>query len=276
MDATTLSRTSALQHKIQTWVEAPIFVNTILALIVINAIILGLETSPGIMAEWGNLITALNSVLLAIFVVELLLRMFAWRQRFFTDPWSLFDFVVVVIALVPASGSLSVLRALRVLRVLRIVSSVPSMRKVVAGLLRALPGLGSISVLLLLIYYVAAVIATGLFGQSFPDWFGSIGSSFYTLFQVMTLESWSMGISRPVMEIYPYAWAFFIPFILIATFTMLNLFIGIIVNTMQSLGENDAEKAQVAQALEHQRERDELHAKLDAIHAELQQLKARN
>lgn len=276
MDATTLSRTSALQHKIQTWVEAPIFVNTILALIVINAIILGLETSPGIMAEWGNLITALNSVLLAIFVVELLLRMFAWRQRFFTDPWSLFDFVVVVIALVPASGSLSVLRALRVLRVLRIVSSVPSMRKVVAGLLGALPGLGSISVLLLLIYYVAAVIATGLFGQSFPDWFGSIGSSFYTLFQVMTLESWSMGISRPVMEIYPYAWAFFIPFILIATFTMLNLFIGIIVNTMQSLGENDAEKAQVAQALEHQRERDELHAKLDAIHAELQQLKARN
>lgn len=150
------------------------------------------------------------------------------------------------------------------------------MRKVVAGLLGALPGLGSISVLLLLIYYVAAVIATGLFGQSFPDWFGSIGSSFYTLFQVMTLESWSMGISRPVMEIYPYAWAFFIPFILIATFTMLNLFIGIIVNTMQSLGENDAEKAQAAQALEHQRERDELHAKLDAIHAELQQLKARN
>ena len=276
MDATTLSRTSALQHKIQTWVEAPIFVNTILALIVINAIILGLETSPGIMAEWGNLITALNSVLLAIFVVELLLRMFAWRQRFFTDPWSLFDFVVVVIALVPASGSLSVLRALRVLRVLRIVSSVPSMRKVVAGLLGALPGLGSISVLLLLIYYVAAVIATGLFGQSFPNWFGSIGSSFYTLFQVMTLESWSMGISRPVMEIYPYAWAFFIPFILIATFTMLNLFIGIIVNTMQSLGENDAEMAQAAQALEHQRERDELHAKLDAIHAELQQLKARN
>ena len=276
MDATTLSRTSALQHKIQTWVEAPIFVNTILALIVINAIILGLETSPGIMAEWGNLITALNSVLLAIFVVELLLRMFAWRQRFFTDPWSLFDFVVVVIALVPASGSLSVLRALRVLRVLRIVSSVPSMRKVVAGLLGALPGLGSISVLLLLIYYVAAVIATGLFVLCFPDWFGSIGSSFYTLFQVMTLESWSMGISRPVMEIYPYAWAFFIPFILIATFTMLNLFIGIIVNTMQSLGENDAEKAQAAQALEHQRERDELHAKLDAIHAELQQLKARN
>ncbi len=265
---------SALRQLVQKWVECPRFTHTILGLIILNAIILGLETSPSVMSAWGGAIAQLNQILLAVFVIELLLRIYAWRARFFTDPWSLFDFVIVVIALVPASGPLAVLRALRVLRVLRIVSSVPSMRKVVAALLGALPGLGSIGVLLLLIYYVAAVIATNLFGNNFPEWFGSIGHSFYTLFQIMTLESWSMGISRPVMEAFPYAWAFFIPFILIATFTMLNLFIAIIVNTMQSFNEAEQAAAQAEHDQAEQHERDVLYARLDDIQAELRQIKA--
>jgi len=161
------------------------------------------------------------------------------RTRFFRDPWSVFDFLVVAIALVPASGQLAVLRALRVLRVLRILTIVPSMRRVVGGLLAAIPGLASIGMVLALVFYVFAVITTNLFGGAFPDWFGTLGRSLYTLFQVMTLESWSMGISRPVMEVYPYAWIFFIPFILIATFTMLNLFIGVIVSAMQSFSDDD-------------------------------------
>jgi voltage-gated sodium channel len=230
-----------------------LFQHTIMALIVINAISLGLETDPGIMASCGELILLLDSVILAVFVIEIVLRLYVHRLQFFRDPWSLFDFVVIAIALIPASGTFSVLRSLRVLRALRILTIVPSMRRVVGALLAAIPGLISIALVLLLIYHVFAVIATNLFGSAFPQWFGSIGASLYTLFQIMTLESWSMGISRPVMEIYPYAWTFFIPFILVATFTMLNLFIAIIVNAMQRFTESETKTTVVAvdQAREH-------------------------
>lgn len=269
------SAATGLRASVQSLVEKPWFGNFILGLIIANAIILGLETSKEIVADWGGVLALLDHAMLAVFTVEVLLRIYAWRGRFFTDPWSIFDFVVVTIALVPASGPFAVLRALRVLRVLRLLTIVPSMRRVVAALLGALPGLGSIMSLLLLIYYVFAVIATKLFAESFPEWFGSLGKSLYTLFQVMTLESWSMGISRPVMEQYPYAWAFFVPFILIATFTMLNLFIAIIVNAMQSF--NEAEHAADAQAQEdaEQREQDYLHAELAAIRNELKNLGGR-
>lgn len=244
----------------------------ILALIVINAVILGLETSSSVMAAYGPLLLAADKAILAVFVVELTIRLFVNRLAFFRDPWSIFDFIVVAIALVPATGQLSVLRALRVLRVLRVMTIVPSMRRVVGALLGAIPGLSSIALVLLLIYYVFAVIATNLFAASFPDWFGDLGRSFYTLFQVMTLESWSMGISRPVMEAYPYAWAFFIPFILIATFSMLNLFIAVIVNAMQTV--SDAEHAEtrgvVGETGEHLEQ--ELHAEVQALREEIRAL----
>jgi voltage-gated sodium channel len=216
----------------------------------------------------------LDKICLSIFVVELLLRLYAWRLRFFKDPWSLFDLTVVAIALVPATGPLAILRAFRILRVLRVLTIVPSMRRVVSALLGALPGLGAIALLLLLIYYVFAVIATDLFGQHFPDWFGNIGLSLYTLFQVMTLESWSMGISRPVMEQFPYAWLFFVPFILVATFTILNLFIAIIVNAMQTFTEQDhAQEVQERQAQEAQKDQ-AMQDQLVAIHEELRALRA--
>ena len=216
------------------WLDRPRVQNTLIALIVVNAIVLGLETSAAIMERWGTLLTALDRFILAIFVVEIALRIAVHRLRFFRDPWSVFDFIVVGIALLPASGPFAVLRALRVLRVLRLLSMVPSMRRVVAGLLAAIPGLVSVIAIIGILFYVSAVIATKLFGERFPEWFGHLGESAYTLFQIMTLESWSMGIVRPVMEVYPQAWMFFVPFILIATFTMLNLLIAIIVNAMQS------------------------------------------
>ncbi len=264
---------SSLQRAVRQFVEAPRFGRFILTLIVLTAIILGLETSKTISAQWGETLEFINNVFLFVFVIELLLRMYAWRLRFFTDPWSLFDLIVVGISLIPASGPLAILRALRVLRVLRVISAVPSMRRVVTTLLGALPGLGAIAVLLSLIYYVFAVISTKMFGDAFPEWFGTIGASFYTLFQVMTLESWSMGISRPVMEEFPYAWMFFIPFILIATFTFLNLFIAIIVNAMQSF--NDAEHAaeKTAQEQAHTNETALLYQKLDNLQLDLQHIK---
>ncbi len=263
-----------LQHKVQQLVEKNWFSHSILVLILVNAILLGLETSASLMQSFGSTILLADKVLLMVFVLELALRIFAYRINFFKDPWSLFDFAVVAIALLPATGQFSVLRALRVLRVLRLLSIVPSMRRVVSALLGSLPGLGSIAMVLVLIYYVFAVIATKLFGQAFPEWFGSLGASFYTLFQVMTLESWSMGISRPVMEQYPYAWAFFVPFILIATFTMLNLFIAIIVNTMQTFTDQEHASERAEDKKAEQAEQQLMHQQLVDIKQELQALRA--
>lgn len=264
---------NSLRSRLAQFIEHPLFQRVILALILINAVTLGLETSPRIMADYGDPILVLDGAILTIFVVEIALRLFVHRLAFFRDPWSVFDFLVVGIALAPATGQFSVLRALRVLRVLRILTIVPSMRRVVGALLGAIPGLVSIGLVLLLIYYVFAVIATNLFATAFPEWFGHLGRSLYTLFQIMTLESWSMGISRPVMEQFPYAWAFFVAFILIATFTMLNLFIAIIVNAMQTFSED--EHRDTVSAMEHAREHIEadLHAEVRALRAEMAELK---
>ena len=226
-----------IPQRIGQWIESPRIQSAIIVLIVINAVILGLETDADIMARYGHALLAADKAILAVFVLEILLKLYAFRLQFFRNPWSVFDFVIIAIALVPSGGGLDILRALRILRVLRLVSMLPQLRLVVEALLKAVPGIASVAGLMLLLFYVFAVIATTLYGGHFPQWFGSIGASMYTLFQIMTLESWSMGIVRPVMQVYPHAWAFFVPFILIATFTMLNLFIGIIVDTMQTMHE---------------------------------------
>jgi voltage-gated sodium channel len=269
-----LENPSDLRARVGAWLARPRVQQAVLILIVINAVLMGLETSASVMAQAGDWLQAVDKAILAVFVVEILLRIYAHRGAFFKDPWSVFDFTVVAIALIPASGPLAVLRALRVLRVLRVLTIVPSMRRVVGALLSALPGLGSIAMVLLLVFYVFGVIATHLFGQAFPDWFGHLGRSLYTLFQVMTLESWSMGIARPVMEESPYAWLFFITFILFATFTMLNLFIAIIVNAMQTFTESEHKATEalvenVGQSMEH-----ELHAEVQFLRQDIRELKA--
>lgn len=231
----------ARRTRLRQIVENPMTERTIMGLIIVNAIILGLETSASAMAVAGPFLLLVDKIILAVFVVEIAARMYVYRRHFWRDPWSLFDFSVVAIALVPATGNLSVLRALRVVRALRLISAIKSMRRVVDGLLNAIPGMGSIVALLLLVFYVFSVMATKLFGAQFPQWFGTIGGSAYSLFQIMTLESWSMGIVRPVMEVYGWAWAFFVPFILITSFTVLNLFIGIIVDAMQRQHEAELE-----------------------------------
>ena len=231
----------------------------LIGLILINAIILGMETSPAIMAHWGAWLNIADQIILTIFVIEIALRLTAHRLAYFRDPWNVFDFLVVAIALLPASGPLAVLRALRVLRVLRLITLVPSMKRVVGGLLSALPGLGSVSAIICLIFYVAAVIATKLFGAAFPEWFGTLGNSAFTLFQVMTLESWAMGIVRPVMEIYPQAWLFFLIFILASTFTLLNLFIAVIVNAIQQEQPGDG--------------RPSIESELASLHGEIKRLR---
>ncbi len=221
-------------------VDHPLTEKIVIALIVVNAITLGLETSPSVMAAHGELLMGVDRLLLTIFVAELAARMVVRGPKFFADPWNVFDFLVVGIALLPATGSLSVLRALRILRVLRLITVVPSLRAVVSALVGALLGMGSIMMLLVLIFYVFAVMATKLFGGTHPDTFGSIGISMLSLFQVMTLDAWSDGLMRPMMEQYPYAWMFFIPFVLASAFIVLNLFIGVVVSALET--ERDAER----------------------------------
>jgi voltage-gated sodium channel len=214
--------------------ESAVFHRLIIGLIVVNAITLGLETSDAVMGRAGAALIIADRVIVAVFVLEILAKVAAYRQRFVRDPWNLFDFAVIGLSILPATSAFSVFRAFRVLRVLRLISAVPSMRQVVQGLLNAIPGMATTAGLLLLAFYVFSVIATKLFGDSFLEWFGTLGASMYTLFQIMTLEGWSEGIVRPVMESYPWAWAFFVPFIIVTAFAVLNLFVAIIVNAMSA------------------------------------------
>jgi len=207
--------------------------NAIIVLILVNAVTLGLETSPAVMAVAGHWLETLDHLILAVFVLELTLKLIAYGPRFFRNAWNVFDLGVVGVSLLPNSGPFTVLRALRVLRLLRLLSVVPRMRFVIESLVSAIPGLGSIALLLILFFYVFAVMATKLFGAEFPHYFGSLGTSLFSLFQIMTLENWP-DIAREVMTRYPHAWIFFMVFILLATFTVLNLFIALIVNAMQS------------------------------------------
>ena len=230
---------------------------TVLTLIVINAITLGLETSKPIMAEWGQLLNFIDTALLTFFVLELAARLWVKRLAFFKDGWNLFDFVVVAIALAPATENLSVLRSLRILRALRLITAVPSLKRVVTALISALPGMGSIVLLLALIFYVGAVMATKLFGdvEFGPEkdrFFGTLGASLISLFQVMTLDSWASNIMRPTLAGHPYAWLFFVPFVLVTAFTALNLFIGVVVSALESEGQAAREKqeAKLAEGVE--------------------------
>ena len=262
--------------KVQRFLESARFQQAITILIAINAVTLGIETSKAAMAAAGPLLGFIDKAILSVFVVELVAKMIVYRSRFHKDPWNIFDFIIVGIALMPATGNLSVLRALRILRVLRLVSAVPSMRRVVSALLAAIPGMGSIVMLLTLIFYVFSVMATKFFSETFPQWFGTIGESAYSLFQIMTLESWSMGIVRPVMESYPLAWIFFLPFILITSFTVLNLFIGIVVDAMQRQHDMEHEEdlaAEQAMAEEGQADRRAILEELKAMRLEIAELK---
>lgn len=248
--------------RIGAFIDAPRVQNAVIAVILLNAVVLGMETSDGLMNRFGTVILAVDKFCLGVFIVEILAKLIARGLRFFRSGWNVFDFLIVGIALMPGAGGLSVLRALRILRVLRVISVAPRLRRVVEGFITALPGMGSVFLLMAIIFYIGSVMATKLFGDSFPEWFGDLGLSAYSLFQIMTLESWSMGIVRPVMEIYPQAWLFFVPFIMVTTFAVVNLLVGLIVNSMQDAHhEEDNERTDLY--------RDAVLARLEAIEQRL-------
>ncbi len=257
---------SAMRSRLRDFFSSSGWEKFIMAVIILNALTLGLETSPTVVGHIGGPMEVVNRIVLGIFLVEITLRIYAHGWQFWRRPWSVFDFVIVAITIVPTSGDFSVLRALRILRVLRLISIVPSMRRVVTGLLLALPGMGSIMALLLLLLYVFAVMATNLYGKAFPEMFGSLGASAFTLFQVMTLEGWDGNVVRPVMEVHPWAWIYFTIFILTTSFAVLNLFIGIIVDAMQSV-QNEERREEIAE------EKAELHAILGELEGLRQEIR---
>ena len=230
-----------MNTKIKNFVESNFFSKFIIYLIVLNGITMGLETSKSFMLSFGDYALLFNQIVITIFTIEILLRIYVHKISFFKDPWSIFDFLVVGISLIPASAGFEIIRVLRVLRLFRLITAVPQMRKIVSALISVIPGMLSVIALMTLFFYIFAIMATQLFSEKFPEWFGTLGESFYTLFQIMTLESWSMGIVRPVMEVYPYAWIFFVPFIFVVTFVMINLVVAIIVDAMAILNQKEEE-----------------------------------
>lgn len=219
--------------RLERFVEHDRFKSTIIILIAINAVLLGFETARGLSPGIHEAILRVNQAILGVFVIELMLRIAVYRLEFFRESWNLFDFVIVAAALLAPGGAFQVVRALRILRALRLVSTVPSLRRVVDGLLGAVPGIASVLFLLVLVLYIAGVMATVMFRDVAPESFGHLGISLFSLFQIMTLEGWA-DIATKIMAQYQWAWVFFIGYILVATFLVLNLVIGVVVSSIQS------------------------------------------
>ncbi|MGB5556669.1 MAG: ion transporter [Paracoccaceae bacterium] len=260
--------------RLRAWLETSSVQGSILVVIIFNAITLGLGTSDRVQAGFGGALYVIDKTVLTIFVIELTLKFYAYGLGFFRNAWNIFDLFVVGVGLLPQTDSLSALRGLRVIRALRLLSVVPQMRAVVQALLDALPGMGAVMVMLSIVYYVFGVMATIMYGDTFDAWFGTLGRSLYSLFQIMTLESWSMGIVRPVMEVFPMAWAFFVPFIIITAFSVLNLFIGLLVNTMQAAVEEEAEEEFEKLRELVKSETDQVDAHVLELHNEIRALRA--
>jgi voltage-gated sodium channel len=256
-------------QKLQQVIESNAFTGAIMALIILNAITLSLETSPTIMASAGATLMIVDKAILAVFVAELLAKLVVYRLNFFRSGWNLFDLAVVGIALVPATGPLAVLRALRVLRVLRLVSLLPQMRRVVEALVHSLPGMASIAMLMGVVFFVGSVVATKLFGTAHPVYFGTLGDSLFTLFAIMTLEGWA-DIAREVQTTHPQAYLFFVPFIVISVFAVLNLFIAVLTNSMQEMQKEELQ-AEEEIASRHQKE---LMAEIERLRLEMRDLRS--
>ena len=245
-------------------VEHRLFQWAVLAVILFNSVLFGLQTSRELMQRWGTTLQQLDQVCLWVFVAEIVLKLISYGTRFPHDPWNIFDFLIVAVSFVPDMGMFSSLRLFRVLRVFKLVSGVRHMRVILAAIIRAIPGVTWASMLLGLIYYVYGIIATNLYGATFPEWFGTLGKSCYSLFQIMTLESWSMGIARPVIAVFPNAWVFFVTYILFSSFIVLNIVVGIVLTSI-----SDSEKSEPKDKRQGEAPSDELYEEMAKLEAQL-------
>lgn len=259
----------SIDYFLKAFLESSGFQNFITTIIILNSLLIGMETFPSVMDDYGVMIDAFDLVILAMFTIEITLKIFIYRLKFFTSAWNVFDFAIIAVSILPAAGSFSIFRALRIIRTLRLLKNLPKLRLIIESLLHSIPSIGWIAVLLTIVYYIFAVVGVNLFGVLYPEIFGDLWKSFFTLFQIMTLESWASGIARPIMDGVPYAAIYFVTFILIATYTTLNIFIAIVVNTMNeiSLKELQEEEQHIKDFVKQ--ENTKLHKKLDAMQKEL-------
>ena len=235
-------------------VDGKLFQGIILFVIIFNAALMGVETIKGLPENVLSAFALINTICLWIFIIEIVIKILAYGLDYFKDPWSWFDMIIVAVSMVSGLPFMAAFRAVRVLRVLkslkalrstRLIGHVRHLQIIIGAIVKSIPSIMWTGILLLLIYYIFALIGVNLFGEAFYDWFGTIGKSMYTLFQVMTLESWSMGISRPVMEVFPWAWAYFVPFVLLSSFIVMNVVVGIVVNAISEVtAENNKEDAE--------------------------------
>ncbi len=227
-----------MKEKLQAFIESKSVSNFILAVIIINSIILGMLTYPALCEKMDYILHPLCNICVWIFTFEIFIKLYVYKGQFFKDGWNNFDFMLVAISWIPTGGVFSSFRAFRVLRALRalrLVTKLEKLRIIVQAIIESIPNVGWASVLLLLLFYIFSIMGTTMFSEAFPEFFGSIGKSMYSLFQIMTLESWSMGIARPVIAEFPFAWMYFISFILVSSFIVMNVIVGIVVNAISEL-----------------------------------------
>jgi voltage-gated sodium channel len=212
----------------------------ILCVIVANAVVLGLQTYPGVVADYGDTLNLLNGVFLGIFVVELLLRFASYGSRpldFFRDGWNLFDFIVVTAAFLPGvRESSTLLRLVRLLRIVRIFRVLPDLRILVTGVVRSLPPLFSMTLLVTVILFIYGMVGWLLFGEELPEDWGNIGAAMLTLFIMLTLEDFPRYMEAG-MDVHPWSWVYFVTFVLLAAFLILNVLIGIVLNSLEEARE---------------------------------------
>jgi len=253
-------------------VEAPLFERSIIALILLNALILGVETSPALAARYDAWFEFGHRLILVLFIIEAALKIGAVApnlKRYFGDGWNLFDFFVILFALVPGTGSLAMIaRLARLLRVLRLVSALPELRLIVATLIRSIPSMGHVLMLMSLIVYVYAIAGFHLFHQHDPEHWGSLGLSLLTLFRMITLEDWTDAMDT-AMVMHPWSWIYFVSFVVVGTFVVINLFIAVVINNLEQV------KAEQLKELRRPASHDELLTELVATQEALTRLRAR-
>jgi len=207
----------------------------IIALILLNGVVLGLETSPDIVAHYGDYLLLANDLILAVFVIEAILKITAVAPRFklyFGDGWNLFDFTVVVLSLIPTTGEFAMIaRLARLLRVARLISTIPELRLIVSTLVRSIPSMGHVLLLMSIIFYIYAVAGYHIFHEHDPTHWNNLGLSLLTLFRVVTLEDWT-DVMYTAMEMHPLSWMYFVSFVIVGTFVVINLFIAVVINNL--------------------------------------------
>ena len=227
----------SVRNKAKALVETSAFRSFVMLVIIANAAAFGLQTTH-LSAEWASVLAAFDTLCLGVYVAETVLKLVAYRRSYFRDGWNVFDFTIISLSLIPTAllpVPIQVARLLRVVRSFkdfRVISIFAETRLIAEAIVRSLPGVLWTAALLFIVCYVFAITGVALFGETFPQYFGSLGKSLYTLFQIMTLESWSHGIARPVIAAHPWAWVYFVPFVVTASFIMLNVVVGLLVNSI--------------------------------------------